>query len=103
VVGCSDDDIRALVALGVFMEHSICMFVEGRAKKYGPDTLSHLIRTAGVERTLLCSDLGLMASPRPVDGYRAVVEILLDLQMPEGDIRKLVASNAASLLDLPVE
>jgi hypothetical protein len=103
VVGCSDDDIRALVALGVFMEHSICMFVEGRAKKYGPDKLSHLIRVAGVERTLLCSDLGLTGSPRPVDGYRAVVEILLDLQMPEGDIRKLVGSNAAALLDLSDE
>ena len=100
VVGCSDDDIRALVALGVFMEHSICMFVEGRAKKYGPDKLSHLIRTAGVDRTLLCSDLGLTGSPRPVDGYRAVVEILLDLQMPEEDIRKLVGSNAAALLGL---
>jgi hypothetical protein len=100
VVGCSDDDIRGLVALGAYMEHSICMFVEGRAKKYGPDKLAHLIRTAGVDRTLLCSDLGLMGSPRPVDGYRAVVEILLDLQMAEGDIRKLIGSNASALLNL---
>jgi hypothetical protein len=28
---------------------------------------------------------------------------LLDLQMPEGDIRKLVGSNAAALLDLSDE
>ena len=103
VVGCSDDDIRGLVALGVFMEHSICMFVEGRSKKYEPDKLSHLIHVAGVDRTLLCSDLGLMGSPRPVDGYRAVVEILLDLQIPEDDIRKLVGSNAAALINLPVQ
>lgn len=103
VVGCSDEDIRQLVALGVYMEHSICMFVEGRSKKYGPDKLKHLIRTAGVDRTLLCSDLGLTGSPRPVDGYRAIVEILLDLQMPEGDIRKLIGSNAAELLNLAVE
>lgn len=103
LIGCSDDDIRSLVALGVYMEHSICMFVEGRSKKYGPDKLAHLIRTAGVDRTVLSSDLGLMGSPRPVDGYRAVVEILLDLQMTEGDIRKLIGSNASALLNLAAE
>lgn len=100
IVGCSDDDIRELVKLGVYMEHSICMFVEGRSKKYGPDKLAHLIEVAGVDRTLLCSDLGLVGSPRPVDGYRAIVKTLLDLQMPAADIRKLIGSNAAALLNL---
>ena len=100
VVGCTDDDIRGLVKLGAYMEHSICMFVEGRSKKYGPDKLAHLIDVAGVDRTLLCSDLGLVGSPRPVDGYRGVVKILLDLQIPASDIRKLIGSNAAALLNL---
>lgn len=100
IVGATDDDIRELVKLGVYMEHSICMFVEGRAKKYGPDKLAHLIAVAGVDRTLLCSDLGLVGSPRPVDGYREIVKTLLDLQMPAADIRKLISSNAAALLDL---
>lgn len=103
VVGCSDEDIRGLVGLGVSMEHSICMFVEGRSKKYDPDKLKHLIEVAGVDRTVLSSDLGLMGSPRPVDGYRQIVEILLDLQMSEGDIRKLIGSNAAALLNLAAE
>lgn len=102
IVGCSDEDIRGLVGLGAYMEHSICMFVEGRSKKYGPDKLAHLIHMAGVDRTLLCSDLGLVGSPRPVDGYRAVLEILLDLQVSDADIRKLISSNAAGLLNLPV-
>jgi hypothetical protein len=53
-----------------------------------------------VDRTLLCSDLGLTGSPRPVEGYRAVLEILLDLQVTDTDIRKLVSSNAAGLLNL---
>jgi hypothetical protein len=96
--GCSDEDIRDLVGLGVKMEHSICMFVEGRAHKYGPDKLAHLIEVAGVDNTLLCSDLGLQGSPRPVDGYRSIVGTLLDLQFGEKDIRKLVGKNAAQLL-----
>ena len=100
IVGCTDDDIRDLVKLGAYMEHSICMFVEGRSKKYGPDKLAHLIEVAGVDRTILCSDLGLVGSPRPVDGYREIVSTLLDLQMPASDICKLISSNAASLLNL---
>ena len=84
IVGCTDEDIRQMVALGVYMEHSICMFVEGKAHKYGPDKLAHLIEVAGVDHTVLCSDLGLQGSPRPIEGYRAIVRQLLDLQFSRG-------------------
>lgn len=100
IVGCSDEDIRQMVRLGVYMEHSICMFVEGKSHKYGPDKLAHLIEVAGVDHTVLCSDLGLQGSPRPVDGYRAIVQQLLDLQFAETDIRKMISRNAAGLLNL---
>jgi len=100
IVGCSDEDIRQLVALGVYMEHSICMFVEGKAHKYGPDKLAHLIEVAGVDHTVLCSDLGLQGSPRPIEGYRQIVRQLLDLQFAEADIRTMTSRNAAKLLNL---
>ena len=100
IVGCSDAEIRDLVALGAFIEHSICMFVEGRSKKYGPDRLAELIALAGVDRTVLSSDLGLVGSPRPVDGFRAIVATLLDLQVSEADIRRMVGGNAATLLNM---
>lgn len=100
VVGCTDEDIRQMVALGVYMEHSICMFVEGKSLKYGPDKLAHLIEVAGVDHTVLCSDLGLMGSPRPVDGYRMIVQQLLDLQFSHADIRKMISHNAAGLLNM---
>jgi hypothetical protein len=100
IVGCTDEDIRQMVRLGVYMEHSICMFVEGRAHKYGSDKLAHLIEVAGVDHTVLCSDLGLTGSPRPVDGYRSIVQQLLDLQFSEADIRKMISHNAARLLNL---
>ncbi|MBV8915844.1 MAG: hypothetical protein JOZ05_22750 [Acetobacteraceae bacterium] len=100
IVGCTDDDIRGLVALGAYMEHSICMFVEGRSKKYEPSDLAHLIEVAGVDRTILSSDLGLVGSPRPVQGFRSVVQILLELQFSQRDIKRLIGSNAAGLLGL---
>jgi hypothetical protein len=100
VIGCSDDDIRRLVRLGVFMEHSLCMFIaiEGKQQKQNVNDLSRLIGVAGVDHTILGSDLGLVGMPRPVEGYRRVIEDLLRLQYREGDIRKLVGRNAAALL-----
>lgn len=100
IVGCTEEDIRGLVALGAYMEHSICMFVEGRSKKFSPGELARLIEVAGVERTVLCSDLGLVGSPRPVDGYREVVGTLLDLQIPKDDIRAMIGGHGAKLLNL---
>ena len=76
------------------------MFVEGKAHKYGPDKLAHLIEVAGVDHTVLCSDLGLQGSPRPIEGYRQIVRQLLDLQFSEADIRTMTSRNAAKLLNL---
>ena len=100
IVGCTDEDIRSLVAAGVYMEHSIGMFANGKAKKYEPSDLAHLIDVAGVDRTILSSDLGLLDNPRPVEGFRQIVRMLLDLQFSAADIRQLISINAAGLLDL---
>jgi hypothetical protein len=100
IVGCNDDDIRSLVAAGATIEHSICMFADGKSKKFGASDLAHLIEVAGVDRTILSSDLGLLDNPRPVEGFRQIVRMLLDLQFPTADIQRLIGTNAASLIDL---
>jgi hypothetical protein len=101
IVGFKDDDIRQLAGQGVKMEHSICMFIEGKSKKFSANDLAHLIEIAGVDNTILSSDLGLLYSQRPVDGFRSVTQMLLDLQISKSDIRKLIGKNAAAMLDLP--
>ena len=101
VVNCSDEDIRSLVALGAYMEHSICMFIDNsRVKHWHGSELARVIRLAGVERTVLGSDLGLTGAPLPVEGFRAAVSMLLDLQFSHAEIRQLVGLNAAKLLNL---
>lgn len=100
IVGCTDDDMKALVELGAYLEHSISMFVEGTGKIFGPDELSHYIQIAGSERTVLSSDLGLRGSPRPLEGFRQIVAMLLDLQVSPKDIRTMIGNNAARLLNL---
>ena len=44
---------------------------------------------------------GLVGSQRPVDGFRSITQMLLDLQMPRAAIKKLVSENAAAFLNLP--
>jgi hypothetical protein len=100
VIGCSDEDIRGLVSLGAYMEHSICMFVPGRVKQHETQDLVHMMEVAGADRTVLGSDLGLTQAPKPVDGYRMIVSDLLDHQVTKADIRKMVSTNAAALLNL---
>ncbi len=102
VVGCTDDDIRSFVAAGAFIEHSICMFADGKAHKFSADQLRHLIDVAGVDHTILSSDLGLLDNPRPVDGFRQITAMLLQLQFSHSSIRQLISSNAGGLLDLNV-
>jgi hypothetical protein len=103
LIGCTDADIRSLVGLGAYMEHSICMFADGKSKKFDAGELAHLIDVAGVDRTILSSDLGLLDNPRPVEGFRQIVRMLLDLQFSPTDIRALISTNAAGLLDLDVQ
>lgn len=100
VIGCSDDDIRELAALGVYMEHSICMFIPNQRgpAKWDVRDLCRLVEVAGTDRTILGSDLGLVNMPRPVEGYRAIVNDLIEAGMPRADIEKIVSTNAASLL-----
>jgi hypothetical protein len=100
LIGCTDADIRSLVGVGAYIEHSICMFTNGKSKKFDASELAHLIDVAGVKRTILSSDLGLLDNPRPVEGFRQIVRMLLDLQFSAADIRTLISTNAAGLLDL---
>lgn len=100
VVNCSDDDMKALVELGAYLEHSICMFIEGKSLEFSPSDLAHYIELAGPERTVLSSDLGLQGAPRPIEGFRQIVGMLLDLQFSKQDIRTMIGDNAAWLLDL---
>lgn len=100
IVGCTDDDMRALVEIGAYMEHSISMWCEGSGKLFEPSDLMHYIEVAGVDHTILCSDLGMRGGPRPVDGYRVIVGHLLDHQVPVRDIKTMIGDNAARLLNL---
>jgi predicted TIM-barrel fold metal-dependent hydrolase len=101
VIDASLADIRRLVEMGVYVEHSICMFVEGsKFKFYDAPKLDQIIKAGTIERTILGSDLGQVDNPRLIDGFRSVIETVLDLGYTEAQVRKMVSTNAADLLGL---
>lgn len=101
VIDATLADITRLAAMGVYIEHSMCMFAEAsKFRMFEPDALQAVIEAAGVERTILGSDLGQLGNPRLVDGFLNVIEICLDLGYDEAAVRKMVSSNAATLVGL---
>ena len=99
-VGAALKDFPRLLELGAYIEHSICMFVDSRFKTFTPEELKSYIDAAGVERTFFGSDLGQADNPSPVEGFRAIIRLLLDLGYGEEDIRKMVGLNATRLAGL---
>jgi hypothetical protein len=101
VVDATHADITKLAAMGVYIEHSMCMFTDNSKYKFwDADELNALIVAAGVDRTILGSDLGQAGNPKMVDGFRFVIGLCLDLGYSESDIRKMVSTNAIDLIGL---
>lgn len=100
-IGASYADIRELTESGVFIEHSLCMFIpESRFNYYPSDELRDVINSGGTEQTILGSDLGQINNPTPVSGFRSVIRLCIGLGFDDADIRRLVGGNAARLLNL---
>jgi hypothetical protein len=94
-------DIKQLAGEGVFLEHSLCMFIEGsRFQHWTGSDLREVIDAGTVDQTILGSDLGQVKNPTPVTGFRAVIALCISLGFSDDDIRKLTGGNAARLLGL---
>lgn len=102
VVDASLEDITRLTAMGAYVEHSMCMFVpDSKFYFYSPEILADLIKAAGVDKTILGSDLGQVGNPKIADGFRNVVETCLAIGRTEDEVRKMVSTNARQLIGLP--
>jgi hypothetical protein len=101
IVGASLNDVKGIASMGAIVEHSLAMFlskrkVEGRS----PEDLKRQIDAAGVDSTIMCSDLGQVGSMSPLEGFRRGVEMCMDLGYADADIHKMVATNTAKVLGL---
>lgn len=100
VIGAEPELCRELIELGAFVEHEIGMYDPEGTQAWDPRQLLGWIEKLGPEHTVLASDFGQAANPKPVDAWLRVGETLLDLGLPEKDLRRMVRDNPTYLLNL---
>ena len=104
IVDASLNDVRGIAAMGAFVEHSLCMFLEGsKFKVRREDELKSFIDAAGVGQTILCSDLGQTGIFSPLEGFRRGVRLCIALGYDDADIHRMVSTNAARAFDLEAD
>jgi hypothetical protein len=101
VIEATKEEALRCVDLGAVVEHSLCMYDEDSTFHQWPtEVLIDWIRTVGVERTQLGSDLGQLHNPLPVESYRKVCGRLLEAGMTEEEVHTIVADVPARALGL---
>ena len=101
IVDASMNDVQGIAAMGAYVEHSLCMFLEGcKFKSCESEDLRKHIDAAGVEQTILCSDLGQTGTFSPVEGFRRGIRLCMDLGYDDDQIRKMVSTNTARALGI---
>jgi hypothetical protein len=100
LIGCSPADMKELAGMGAYLEHSCCMWAGVQGKHYTLDSLDQVIKAGGVDATIIGSDLGQVGNPTPVEGFRHVIGMCIELGYSDADIRKMISSNAIRLVGL---
>lgn len=101
ISGATPAQCAEWVEFGARFEHSLCMYDERSTYFHWKiDVLLGYLKAVGVQRTMLCSDLGQKNNPLPVEAYGTVVQALLNAGVPATDIRHLVGGNAGELAGL---
>lgn len=94
------DDLRELSKMGVYLEHCACMLIEGPSRKFPFEELRSYVDAAGLDRTIIGSDLGQTFNPKPVPGFRAAIELCLDLGFTPEEIRTMTSTNGCHLVGI---
>lgn len=101
IVDASINDVAGIAKMGAYVEHSLCMFIEGsKFKTCESANLGKHIEAAGVDQTILCSDLGQTGTIGPIEGIRRGIRLCMDLGYSDDQIRTMVSSNTARMLGL---
>ena len=101
IVYATVEDVREVAAMGAYVEHSLCMFLDGcKFKHCEAAELKAFIDAAGVDRTMLASDLGQVGAYHPIDGMRRGIRMCMDLGYSDADIRRMISTNTAKALDI---
>jgi hypothetical protein len=101
IVDLDGEDARRLVELGAYVEHEVSMYdPESRFHAFEISTLIEWMELAGVERTILASDLGQAGNPLPPESLARIGGELIEAGVEQAHVHDLLATNPARLLGL---
>jgi hypothetical protein len=104
IVDASLNDVKGIAAMGAFVEHSLCMFLDGcKFKSCEAEDLRRQIDAGGVGQTILSSDLGQVGTYSPLEGMRRGIKLCMELGYSDDDIRKMVSTNTARALGIEAD
>ncbi|HHL41384.1 hypothetical protein DRO31_03395 [Candidatus Bathyarchaeota archaeon] len=86
-----------------YVEREYASIDEGMSgtEEGGVKHVAEQIMELGAEHCVICTDFGVYTLPEPVEGFREFIACLLDMGVPQEDIRKLSKTNPETILGLP--
>jgi microsomal dipeptidase-like Zn-dependent dipeptidase len=86
-----------------YVEREYASIDEGMSEEPGGGVkeAAEQIQELGADHCIIGTDFGVYTLPEPVEGMREFIACLLDLGIPQEDIRKLSKTNPERLLGLP--
>ena len=101
LVDASADDMRSWQSLGAYIEFTAVISLPSSPIFCRPaEDVADLIKLLDVEKVVLSSDLGLKKAGWPVEGMSKFLELLLEAGVGSDDLKKMIATNPANLLNL---
>ncbi|MFI7449109.1 DUF6282 family protein [Nonomuraea sp. NPDC049714] len=98
VVGASVEQAAQWARQGAHIEHCLVMYFGRPERRRDLNELLAFIKAVGTEQTVLSSDSGQQNNPLPVTLFRRGARGLLDAGLPEGDVRRMLGTNAGGLV-----
>lgn len=95
----SMEEIRSLAAKGVYIEHVYGTLMP-RLGNMDPSLYVDCIKEIGAEHTILGTDLCQVWDPKPADGMRHFIAMLLQFGCTPEEVKLMAQTNSAKLLDL---
>lgn len=101
LVDASAEDMQTWQSLGAYMEFTAVISLPSSPIYCRPvEDVAELIKSLDVEKIVLSSDLGLKKAGWPIEGMSQFLELLGKAGVGDDDLKKMIDTNPANLLDL---
>ncbi len=97
LLGATVDDMKDYAKSGFYLEHSITL-VHSNKQTY--EDIFGMIKYAGIEMSMVGSDMGQVGRPHPVEGFKLWADAMMGLGLTEDEIKTIIRDNPVKLLGL---